>query len=257
MEITAHLQSTEDEFMNPHKPCESFLSWVVLTLLHRWGSGDTDSLGKSKHTSPGERGSWIPLPLPLPKPTQPSEQSSHRPRGGVPLVRTESPWVLPRRNTSVVTVCPLPPLTSCSTSQDIQDWTASTNTMSISKMGTKKGTSAGQLLPTGPTQGVLGWPVAISKTFPMAWARLLTHRILPQPGREGQWWPPSCMGSNGAQMSSVTSDRLVLAHGIDFKCSLKCTHRSIKVYQQTQMPTSLPVHTPFSTSNDEQSWEML
>lgn len=107
-------------------------------------------------------GSWLPFL----RPTWHSEHPSHRPRGGVALARTEThPDILPRKSISVVMMCPLPPLTNCSTHQAIQDWTASTNTMSIScslagmlrqvsKMGTKKkGTSAGPAAARGANPG--------------------------------------------------------------------------------------------------------
>lgn len=107
-------------------------------------------------------GSWLPFL----RPTWHSEHPSHRPRGGVALARTGThPDILPRKSLSVVTMCPLPPLTNCSTHQAVQDGTASTNTMStscslagmlrqVSKMSTKKkGTSTGPAAARGANPG--------------------------------------------------------------------------------------------------------
>lgn len=38
------------------------LPWVALSPLHGWGSRDTDSLGRSKHTSPGVGRLLAPVP---------------------------------------------------------------------------------------------------------------------------------------------------------------------------------------------------
>lgn len=126
------------------------------------------------------------------RPMSRSEHPSHRPGGDVPLARTETlPGFPPRKNSLILKVCPLPPLTKCCTGH-LGFLQAFANTrilfcqLACSDMLLKwykedvnqhwRGSC-----PQGHPRGTPGWPAHISQSRPCA---LLPQRILLEPGRK-------------------------------------------------------------------------